>query len=231
MNRVQREFTELLNSNVDFFGFVNVRDYCSAARNEENWIDPFDLIAEPKTIVVIGVKTVDELLKRPGKNVAWHNITINIRLNQVLYDLSRFLNKKGFQVFPHFTINQNYTPPKWQDIARDVMPSKIIAKIAGIGSIGRNNLFIHKEFGAGVRLTALTTSAEFNWVHKVYENLCNSCGLCINMCPAGALTEKGYDPERCWQFLYKLQKTWGYAGCGNCMLACRRNRKNNSQHL
>jgi epoxyqueuosine reductase len=52
-----------------------------------------------------------------------------------------------------------------------------------------------------------------------------TCGVCIDRCPAGAISEAGHDKERCRAYmaneLVHLRKDWGLAvpGCGLCQTA------------
>jgi len=228
MRSVQDNFLGILKEKVDIFGFIDANDYIQISKENKFWIDIESLLDNPRTIIVVGMRTIDDVLKLPGKNVAWHNITMNVQLNQVIYELARELNKSGARSFPHFNINQNYTPTTWQDIAKEVMPLKVIAKIAGMGSIGRNNLFIHPEFRTGIRLAAITTSAAFDiQKHTEIQDLCTNCGKCIKNCPSNAITLKGYNPSRCWEHISESQRKWGYAGCANCMTSCIKSKNGN----
>jgi epoxyqueuosine reductase QueG len=53
-----------------------------------------------------------------------------------------------------------------------------------------------------------------------YQEYClfESCGKCINRCPAGAITKEGHDKDICIMHIAELmdESAEGYPGCGLC---------------
>ena len=96
--------------------------------------------------------------------------------------------------------------------------------LAGIGSIGKNNLLITKEFGAQIRLRALVSAAPLIVGTPIYNKIyCNNCDVCIESCPAQALTDGKYNKEACHSYclsnLENLSKDtvlW----CNVCIESC-----------
>ncbi len=108
-----------------------------------------------------------------------------------------------------------------------VMP--LAAKAAGLGDIGRHGLLITPEYGARIRLGAVTTSmplkpdkiSKFN-----VKDFCSICGRCAQYCPAGAISKFEADEvfgEKRWQIKQELcYKKWLEFGtdCGICLAKC-----------
>jgi epoxyqueuosine reductase QueG len=109
-----------------------------------------------------------------------------------------------------------------------------IAYAAGLGTFSLSDGFI-TERGIAHRCGSVVTSLELPSSPRTakgpYTNCLfyvnEKCGVCIERCPAGAITEKGHDKARCGQYLrdigynpeqfrqgYDLEKS--VAGCGMC---------------
>lgn len=110
---------------------------------------------------------------------------------------------------------------------------KIAAVKAGLGFIGKNNLFIHKSFGPGVRLSTVLTDMELPVLAESGQmpNACKNCNLCVSACPAGAINGVLPQPpyrvgdvisaEKC---SYWMKEKYGLIGrgsvCGICIAVC-----------
>ena len=76
---------------------------------------------------------------------------------------------------------------------------KDAATLAGIGTIGKNNLLLHKEWGPRLRLRALLFEGEFEPT-ALREDFspCNNCGdLCHYACPQNAFFTGTYHRAKC----------------------------------
>ena len=76
---------------------------------------------------------------------------------------------------------------------------KETAALAGVGVIGRNNLFLTPTYGARVRLRALLLDVEApEAVPPQGFDPCADClAPCLEACPQGALSQDGYSRDRC----------------------------------
>lgn len=70
------------------------------------------------------------------------------------------------------------------------------ASKAKLGVVGKNGLLITKEYGSFVFIGAILTdkTIEYDCIEKTN---CNSCGLCIQNCPTGALNSNGFCKDKC----------------------------------
>lgn len=112
-----------------------------------------------------------------------------------------------------------------------------LAVSAGLGYIGKNNLLHTKKFGSMVFLGYLMLDIPLEATTKpdysLFENSCNNCSRCINACPTAALSENGFEKEKCISFLtqkkgilsQKEMQTMGKQiyGCDCCQLSCPHN--------
>jgi epoxyqueuosine reductase len=79
---------------------------------------------------------------------------------------------------------------------------RTLARLAGLGWIGRNALLISPETGSCRVLGFLLTEAELPAVHGGHgEDRCGSCTRCESACPTGALTGRRCLTTRCISYL------------------------------
>jgi len=109
--------------------------------------------------------------------------------------LSYYLREKGYNAHSQSAKNNKkcgyiesaYIDPDVQE-GISILPQKSIARIAGLGFIGKNNLFITKEYGcAFVMCSVLTDAPLITENHSIVQSSCGACDACVNACPANAL--------------------------------------------
>ena len=65
---------------------------------------------------------------------------------------------------------------------------KLFAMEAGLGKMGLNRLVLHPKFGASIALgTVLLANECDHYDQPIDYNPCVECGLCVNVCPTGAV--------------------------------------------
>jgi len=115
-----------------------------------------------------------------------------------------------------------------------LLDEKVIAKLAGIGFFGKNNIIISKKFGSFFVLGELVVDFEMDEYAGSISNGCNHCTRCIDACPTGAIGET-FDRSKCLSFLtqkklpfsdlafYSVRST--IYGCDICQDVCPYNQK------
>jgi epoxyqueuosine reductase len=100
---------------------------------------------------------------------------------------------------------------------------KQLAQAAGIGWLGRNNLIVHPEYGARIRLVSVLTDLPL-LTDEPLKRSCGECRQCIAVCPAGAIKEQveGFDHLACFEKLKEFRNKYniGQYICGICVKAC-----------
>lgn len=104
---------------------------------------------------------------------------------------------------------------------------------AGLGTFSLNDGFI-SEKGIAVRFLSVVTDLVLEPDVRTAESHVDNClfyssgkcGACIGRCPVGAISDKGHDKMKCYQYVYgeesrKLAETYGGdqktgSGCGLC---------------
>lgn len=111
-----------------------------------------------------------------------------------------------------------------REIPWSLWSQRHVAYLAGQGTFGINNMLI-SDSGCVGRYFSTVTTLEVPYDAPVQEERClykrnGTCGICIRNCPAGALTETGFDRYRCMERLNQNQSVHGAAAsvCGKCLV-------------
>lgn len=114
---------------------------------------------------------------------------------------------------------------------RGDFPHKTAATRAGLGWVGRHCQLVTRPFGPWVRLGTVFTDLGLSCGPPVERHFCGHCHLCVEACPAGALTgdswhpgiprERLLDAEACdrWKNEHYHQYHGGH-NCGICSAVC-----------
>ncbi|MBN1523221.1 MAG: epoxyqueuosine reductase [Spirochaetales bacterium] len=140
------------------------------------------------------------------------------KLKTLQKDLQKSLNlsKSDFRIFCNSKI-----PEKW------------LAKAAGVGEFGKNNLIINSKFGTRFVIAVLFINMDLPPSPSMgfASDPCKNCTKCIDACPVGALSgDGGLDTNKCLQarattpetWDEKTKKIWGQRlyGCEICQQVC-----------
>ncbi len=118
------------------------------------------------------------------------------------------------------------------------LPEKAMAVEAGLGFQGKNSLLITKERGSSCLIGGVILPSGIDLISPEPASPlkgCGSCRSCIEACPTGAVSEEGFDREKCIQSWTtdsrpvpdEIKSRWGNRiyGCTACQDICPWNRK------
>ncbi len=179
-------------------------------------------------VVRLSEAIVDEITDEPTHTYFNHYRSVNALIDQLLLKTGLFLQKHGYKYIT-VAASQSINKDGWNYNGR--YSHKEAARLSGLGSIGKNSLFFHKDFGCSVRLGTLFTDCEFEVPEQVMTCSCGECQICAKACPAKAISGKSWDvgvqreeifnPEKCSNFMKQKFKHIGRgAVCGICMKVC-----------
>ena len=97
---------------------------------------------------------IDEIEDEPTHTYFNHYRNVNAFIDSMLLQAGMFLQRNGYKYIT-VAASQSINKDGWNYMAR--YSHKKGACLAGLGSIGRNSLFLHNEYGSFVRLGTLFT--------------------------------------------------------------------------
>ena len=159
---------------------------------------------------------VEEIKDRPTLLYASAYKTANWLLDQTAARLATLINRAGGTAVP---IPASQIVDWEQQLGH--LSHKVVGREAGHGWIGKSGLLVNPVHGARVRYATVLTDVTLPLDTPV-EGGCGECRICIEMCPAGAITEDGYDKQTCLEKLksFRSIRGTGHYICGVCVKAC-----------
>lgn len=173
---------------------------------------------------------LDEITDKPTYTYFHHYRTVNAALDQIALRGVMFIQQCGYDavaVPASQTVNDADGP------YMGIFPHKTAAVMAGLGSIGKNGLFLHREYGPRVRLATILTDMPLiaDMMNAEETSPCLGCDACVQACPAMALTGRQWhegmardgivDAKACSDYMNSRFKHIGRGSvCGICIRVC-----------
>lgn len=181
-------------------------------------------------IAALSDAVVDEIKDAPTYTYFHHYRTVNAYIDRMLLQTGMLLQREGYRYIPI---------PASQSVSTGAVRTykgryshKKAAVLAGLGTIGKSTLFLHKVLGPRVRLGTLFTDCPLAETAKTAVSVCGDCNLCAKACPAHAI--KGvewreglarsimFDADACNSYMREhFMKIGRGAVCGICMRVCK----------
>ena len=208
---------------VDAVGVASLAEW-KGTKLEESTLH---LLPEARSVVVFAMEIYPEILNhtRPGRTMGQASLNdlldcdadfLNGRLTKVAYDVAKACHKQGLKALPLPAAGC----PLDVRFLEAVFSYKHAGQAAGLGYIGRSSLLITPDFGPRVRLSCCLTEAPLEPKKADIVNVCQSCKVCIDKCPAEAINmpqgEEAYSINKfaCSAF------RGASGGCSECMRLC-----------
>jgi epoxyqueuosine reductase QueG len=165
--------------------------------------DPASVLPGAKSVIVYGLALFSGIFDSPIIRVAFYNtFTVDRQLEEAGYQIARFIEGKGYKAV--------IVPPAPLEMSRETrglvadLSLRQAAVTAGLGVWGRNRLVVTPQWGPRVRLGGIISDAPLEGDRAMDKELCGECNVCIENCPAAALSPEGkVDVIKC---LLHLQK-------------------------
>ena len=139
--------------------------------------------------------------------------------------LSEYIKKKGYHTHSQSErnnakkgyIEKKYINPDLEQ-AISILPQKTIARLAGLGFIGKNNLLVTKEYGCAFSMCSVLTNAPLSTnPAPIISPKCGNCDVCVKICPGKAILGKQWTEDGDRESLIDVSKCF----CAlKCMMVC-----------
>lgn len=160
---------------------------------------------------------LETLASAPNQIYYFHYQRVNILLDQTALKLAAFIQQEGFSALPVPASQVT----DWQKQLGTVNHREI-ARLAGLGWYGKNNLLVNPQYGSQVRYATVLTDMPLE-TGAPSAGSCGDCAACIAACPSGAIKKDSFDLALCSEKLKDFMKTEkiGQMICGLCVKACK----------
>ncbi|HBL85216.1 MAG: hypothetical protein A2Y17_03205 [Clostridiales bacterium GWF2_38_85] len=180
-------------------------------------------------VVPLSDTIIDEINDTPTYSYFHHYRTVNAYIDQLLLQVGFLLQSQGYRYIP-IAASQS-VPSDGDRIHIGRYSHKKIAVLAGLGSIGKSTLFLHRVHGPRVRLGTLFTDCPLQVTDSKIHSICKDCNLCVDYCPANAIKgiewhediqrSEMFDANACNNYMREhFMKIGRGSVCGICIKVC-----------
>lgn len=102
--------------------------------------------------------------------------------------LAEYIHQKGYCAYSQSEQNNAKSGNFEKETRTSTLPHKTIARMAGLGFIGKNNLLVTQDYGCAFSMCTVLTDAPITAEsHPIVPSKCGKCDICKNVCPAQAI--------------------------------------------
>lgn len=187
-----------------------------------NRIYPTAYLPEVKTIISIAFPYWDGQVIKNGFSRYTQRLDYHHVLDKYLQQITMFIEKLGGRAKAL--------------VDSHGLPERYIAYLAGVGTIGKNNMLYTEKYGSYVFLGEILTDLELEQVasSRNLETLmqysqCGACEKCLKVCPTQVLHLPNKQTNRCVSYLTQKKELdikeinllgGRLFGCDTCQLVC-----------
>lgn len=191
--------------------------------------NPFDMPYAVSFTVPLSDKIIDGIDEAPTHTYFHHYRSVNTLIDNLSLRAGLMLGSEGYGYVP-IAASQSVNG------LQGIFSHKYAAYLSGLGYVGRSGLFISSKYGPRVRLGTILTDYPFVCDAKPMPFDCGECRLCVNACPAMAISGEDWRPgdereviidaKACSDHMKKAYQHIGRGVvCGICMCVCPKGRK------
>ena len=102
--------------------------------------------------------------------------------------LAEYIQEQGYRAYSQSERSNEQSGNYCEETQACTLPHKTIARLAGLGYIGKNNLLVTEEYGCAFSMcTVLTDAPVTTESHVPVPSGCGGCDICRQVCPSGAI--------------------------------------------
>ena len=180
-------------------------------------------------------RIVNGILGGPTLEYYRHYREMNEDLAELTKAIARDLKQIGIEtICAEPTVTTERLDTELAGTLRTNLSHKMVATRAGLGWIGKSDLFVSRTFGPRLRLVSILTNTPLvSNAEPVDKSRCGNCRICMDRCPAGAINGKLWDitvdrdeffdafkcREKCKEF-GEVYLKMNVRVCGICVAVC-----------
>lgn len=209
----------ILSLGADVCGFSDIDRFGNAPQGYK----PTDIYPACKTVVVFGVALTKGLLQVAPRLVYGHfNHDVVSRVDAIALNAAKKIEEEyQCNVVP---IPSDSPYEYWDEVkleGRGLISMKHAAVNAGLGSIGKNSLFLNRKYGNRLCIGAILIDKALP-SDELSEDIClPNCHKCIDACPVHAIQDGSTIQKLCREHTYGITKRgFGTVDCNVCRAIC-----------
>ncbi len=208
---------------VDAVGIASIADWKGTKLGETAG----KLLPQARSVVVLAMEVYSEILDLASTGRTMGAASLNDlldrssdflsgRLTKAAYDIVRTSHSLGWKALPLPAAGC----PMDARFLEAVFSYKHAGQAAGLGKIGWHSLLITPRFGPRVRLAVCLTEAALEPTKTDMTLDCDSCGRCLEVCPAGALAKPVAGEQYAINKFACCSFRSAAGGCPECLRVC-----------
>jgi epoxyqueuosine reductase len=179
---------------------------------------------------------IDGIKKSPTIEYFHYYNQINKELSELVHKIATELIESGLETKP-IEPTVKHPEEKYKEYLKTLtvdISHKLVATRAGLGWIGKTDLFISEKFGPRLRLVSILLKQNPGIVAMpINESRCGACSICVEKCPAKAASgrlwninthrDEFFDAQKCRRKCSELTKQRLNVDeriCGLCVAVC-----------
>lgn len=203
----------------DVCGIANIDRFSGAPEG----FSPTDIFPDCRAVIVFGIAVPKgTTMVSPRMIYKQFSYITKIELDRIAYHAALEIerNFKGFAVpIPSDGPYEYWDAEKME--GRGLISMKHAALAAGLGTLGKNTLLLNEKFGNTLNIGAVLTNLDLK-SDDFAQSLCHeSCRLCLDGCPAGALDGASANQKLCRMNTYfNNARGFEVTNCNKCRVVC-----------
>ena len=219
---MKEKIIDLANSyGVDIVGFGDVNGFAPKQY--------YELVTAISFAVRLSDTIIDQISDGPTHEYFHLYRSANRLIDDLAFQIVLLLQKHGYKAIP---IAASQTLKKKNEMTyKGLFSHRLAATRSGVGWIGKNNSIITSKYGPRVRLGTVLTNLVVEYDNPIEKSYCEDCNICVESCPAFALSGNGWDPSvdrekivdvvACSNYMRDNYKNIGRGSvCGICISKC-----------
>lgn len=214
LSRTEIQITEFLRSKgTDFIHFADISSFPEKQNRGFPCAILFGIVLTPAYLknVFENPGYVQKMIRNKEIDTDEFHLT-ELKTDAIADLLEIYIKQIGFCAFSQSEVNLEKAGIYTTEELCTPLPHKSIARLAGLGWIGKNNLLVTPEYGSAVSMCTVLTDAPLKTTNKPpLVSLCETCTACIDACNPGALS--GTD----WNLSVTRDKMINISTCTTCL--------------
>lgn len=221
LNNVSKEYLRkiILGYGAHVCGFADIKRFEDAPKG----FHPCDIYSECKSVVAFGVSLPKGLYMVDSRLIYGHfNDDVCNRVDEIAYKIALLMESSYGGIAVPIPADGPY---EFWDAnrldRRGLLSMKHVAVQAGLGTLGKNTLFLNESYGNRLTLGCVLTNIVVD-SDSYAEPLClPNCNACVTNCSSGALHEGSVSQRECRMKAYgKTRRGFDTVDCNRCRTVC-----------